>query len=43
MSKKQPKIIKTDAYKDTLRLLQIELVKLQKHIIKKNEQDFDHF
>jgi polyphosphate kinase len=38
MSKKQPKMIKTDNYKDTLRLLQIELVKLQKHIIKKNER-----
>ena len=38
MPKKQPKKIKTAAYKDTLRSLQIELVKLQKHIIKKNER-----
>lgn len=38
MPKKQPKKIKTATYKDTLRLLQIELVKLQKHIIKKNER-----
>jgi polyphosphate kinase len=30
--------IKTDTYKDSLRLLQIELVKLQKHIIKKNDR-----
>ena len=38
MSKKQPKKTKTNDYKETLRLLQIELVKLQKHIIKKNER-----
>jgi polyphosphate kinase len=38
MPKKQTKKIKTETYKDTLRLLQIELVKLQKHIIKKNER-----
>ena len=38
MSKKQAKKIKTDSYKETLRLLQIELVKLQKHIIKKNDR-----
>ncbi len=38
MPKKQPKKIKTATYKDTLRLLQIELVKLQKHIIKKNDR-----
>jgi polyphosphate kinase len=38
MSKKQPKKSKTNDYKETLRLLQIELVKLQKHIIKKNER-----
>ncbi len=38
MTKKQVKKIKTDTYKETLRLLQIELVKLQKHIIKKNDR-----
>jgi len=38
MSKKQAKKIKSDTYKETLRLLQIELVKLQKHIIKKNDR-----
>ncbi|NOU23729.1 MAG: polyphosphate kinase 2 [Methyloglobulus sp.] len=38
MPKKQPKKIKTNDYKETLRSLQIELVKLQKHIIKKNER-----
>lgn len=38
MSKKQAKQIKTSDYKETLRLLQIELVKLQKHIIKKNDR-----
>ncbi len=38
MSKKQSKKIKTATYKETLRLLQIELVKLQKHIIKKNDR-----
>ncbi len=38
MPKKQTKKIKTETYKETLRLLQIELVKLQKHIIKKNER-----
>lgn len=38
MSKKQLKKIKTTSYKETLRLLQIELVKLQKHIIKKNDR-----
>lgn len=38
MPKKQTKKVKTETYKDTLRLLQIELVKLQKHIIKKNER-----
>lgn len=38
MSKKQTKKIKTSNYKETLRLLQIELVKLQKHVIKKNER-----
>lgn len=36
MSKKEPK--DKDNYKETLRLLQIELVKLQKHVIKKNER-----
>jgi polyphosphate kinase 2 (PPK2 family) len=35
MSKKQSTKIKKTNYKETLRLLQIELVKLQKHIIKK--------
>jgi polyphosphate kinase len=40
MPKKQPKKIKTATYKDKLRLLQIELVKLQKHIIKKNDRIF---
>ncbi|WP_411728249.1 polyphosphate kinase 2 [Methyloglobulus sp.] len=38
MSKKQPKKIKTSTYKETLRSLQIELVKLQKHIIKKDDR-----
>jgi polyphosphate kinase len=38
MSNKQHKKIEADNYKDNLRLLQIELVKLQKHIIKKNER-----
>jgi len=38
MSKKQTKIINNNTYKETLRALQIELVKLQKHIIKKNER-----
>ncbi len=38
MSKKQSKKIKTATYKETLRLLQIELVKLQKHFIKKNDR-----
>lgn len=38
MSNKQHKKIEIDNYKDNLRLLQIELVKLQKHIIKKNER-----
>jgi polyphosphate kinase 2 len=38
MPKKHQKKIKTTDYKDTLRLLQIELVKLQKHIIKKNDR-----
>ncbi len=32
------KKIKTASYKDSLRSLQVELVKLQKHIIKKNER-----
>jgi polyphosphate kinase len=38
MTKKQPKKFKTDTYKETLRSLQIELVKLQKHIIKRNHR-----
>jgi len=38
MPKKHHKKINTADYKDTLRLLQIELVKLQKHIIKKNDR-----
>lgn len=38
MSKKQTKENKAATYQETLRLLQIELVKLQKHIIKKNER-----
>jgi polyphosphate kinase len=38
MSKKQAKENKTATYQETLRLLQIELVKLQKHIIKKNDR-----
>jgi len=38
MSKNHHKKAKTDTYKEGLRLLQIELVKLQKHIIKKNER-----
>ncbi|MEQ1558574.1 MAG: polyphosphate kinase 2 [Methyloglobulus sp.] len=38
MSKKSVKKHHVDGYKDTLRLLQIELVKLQKQIIKKNER-----
>jgi polyphosphate kinase len=38
MPKKHPNKIRTDTYKETLRSLQIELVKLQKHIIKKNER-----
>jgi len=29
-------------YKDTLRLLQIELVKLQNHIIKHNDKDLKY-
>ena len=37
MSQEKPKI-KTATYKETLRLLQIELVKLQKHVIKKNDR-----
>jgi polyphosphate kinase len=38
MSKKQQKKIETATYKETLRSLQIELVKLQKHIIKKHDR-----
>ncbi len=38
MSKKHSKKAKIIDYKETLHLLQIELVKLQKHIIKKNER-----
>ncbi len=38
MSKKANKKLKTASYHDTLRLLQIELVKLQKHVIKKHEK-----
>jgi polyphosphate kinase 2 len=38
MPKKHQKKSKTTDYKDALRLLQIELVKLQKHIIKKNDR-----
>lgn len=38
MSKKPSKITEKDRYKDTLRQLQIELVKLQNHIIKNNDK-----
>ena len=38
MPKKQKQKTDTDHYKETLRLLQIELVKLQKYAIKKNER-----
>jgi polyphosphate kinase len=38
MRKKQTKQINPATYKETLRSLQIELVKLQKHIIKNNER-----
>jgi polyphosphate kinase 2 len=38
MSKKQSKITEKDHYKESLRQLQIELVKLQNHIIKNDEK-----
>jgi polyphosphate kinase 2 len=38
MSKKQNKLSEKEVYKDTLSQLQIELVKLQSHIIKKNHK-----
>mgnify|MGYP003394424736 CR=1 FL=1 len=38
MPKKKAKEIKTATYQETLRLLQIELVKLQKYAIKKNDR-----
>ncbi len=38
MSKKQNKLSEKEWYKDTLRQLQIELVKLQNHIIKNNDK-----